>query len=284
MEADALGGNLDGYPAVRSSYVPHSLSMRPDVAPASLGAKARRLWRTTNRLPWCSSTPRTPTQREANAGGRLLVEATENGWWYFAPLALGSCVATYMTDADMLPHGGKRALREWWIDQVRSTEHVKAKVIDRRDSESGLLVRWARSQCLSAASGKGWLAVGDAAYAFDPLASQGIAKALEGARQSAEVVLRCLSGGENLLREHAQRVIEAYNGVPSDTQRLLSVGNALAISTVLASSTAHRVITCGWRISSVTQFARGGQSCSHQQRWVPFATCATSSSSRSTSS
>ena len=147
---------------------------------------------------------------EASAAGRLLVEATEKGWWYFAPLALGRCVATYITDADMLPHGGKRALREWWLGQVRSAEHVKAKVIDRRDPDNGLLVRWARSQCLSAASGKGWIAVGDAACAFDPLASQGIAKALEGAWQSAEVVLRCLSGGKNLLREHAQRVVEAY--------------------------------------------------------------------------
>jgi flavin-dependent dehydrogenase len=148
---------------------------------------------------------------ESNAGGRVLVEATENGWWYFAPLVSGNSVASYITDADMLPHGGKRALREWWIDQVRSTDHVKAKVIDRHGSESGLLARWARSQRLSAASGKGWLAVGDAAYAFDPLASQGIAKGLEGARQSAEVVLRCLSGGEDLLRDHTHRVIEAYN-------------------------------------------------------------------------
>jgi flavin-dependent dehydrogenase len=154
--------------------------------------------------------PRTDTT-ESNAGGRLLVEAAENGWWYFAPLASGSSVATYMTDADMLPHGGKRALHEWWIDQVRSTDHVKAKVIDRHGPEDGLLVRWARSQRLSPAFGKGWLAVGDAAYAFDPLASKGIAKGLEDARQSADVVLRYLSGSGDVLREHAERVIEAYN-------------------------------------------------------------------------
>lgn len=148
---------------------------------------------------------------EANAGGRLLVEATENGWWYFAPLASGGSVATYMTDADMLPHGGERALREWWIDQLRRTVHVKAKVIDRHASKNGLLVRWARSQHLSHACGKGWLAVGDAAQAFDPLASNGIAKGLESARQSAAVVLGCLSGREDLLGEHAERVVEAHN-------------------------------------------------------------------------
>lgn len=147
---------------------------------------------------------------EPSAGGRLLIETTENGWWYFAPLSLERSVAAYMTDADLLPRGGKKALREWWISQVRSTVHVKRKVVDRRGSESGLLVRWARSQCLSPAAGKGWLAVGDAAHAFDPLASNGIAKGLESARQSADLVLRCLSGGENSLREHTERVAESY--------------------------------------------------------------------------
>jgi 2-polyprenyl-6-methoxyphenol hydroxylase-like FAD-dependent oxidoreductase len=154
--------------------------------------------------------PRTH-RTESNGGGRVLVEATENGWWYFAPLASGSSVATYMTDADMLPHGGKKALREWWIDQVRSTDHVKANVIDHRGSESGFLVRWARSQRLSHASGKGWFAVGDAACAFDPLASRGIAKGLEGARQSADLVSRYLSGGAGVLREYADLAVEAYD-------------------------------------------------------------------------
>ena len=148
---------------------------------------------------------------EPNGGGRVLVEATENGWWYFAPLPLGSSVSMHMTDADMLPRKGKTALREWWLDQVRRTHHVRAKVTDRHHAENGLLVRWARSQHLSRASGKGWFAVGDAAYAFDPLASQGIAKGLEEAQQSANVVSRYLSGDAGVLHEHDERAVEAYD-------------------------------------------------------------------------
>jgi flavin-dependent dehydrogenase len=160
-----------------------------------------------------------PTHRtEATGGGRVLVEATENGWWYLGALALGSCVAMFMTDADMLPRGGKTSLRSWWLGQIRRTHHVWPNVADRHEVENGLLVRWARSQRLSHASGKGWFAVGDAAYAFDPLASQGIAKGLEGARQSADVVSRYLSGGAAVLHEHADRAVEAYD----DYRRLRS--------------------------------------------------------------
>jgi len=150
-------------------------------------------------------------QAGAGAGGRLLIEAAENGWWYFAPLSLGRSVAAYTTDADLLPRGGQKTVREWWINQVRSTVHVKAKLIDHQGSKNVLLVRWARSQRLSSAAGKGWLAVGDAACAFDPLESNGIAKALEGARKSADAVLRFLSGREDLLREHTRRMAEGYN-------------------------------------------------------------------------
>ena len=154
----------------------------------------------------------------SGSGGRVLVEATENGWWYVAPLASRYSVAMYMTDADALPRGGKAALQDWWLGQVRRTHHVREKVTDRHDAGSALLVRWARSQRLSHASGTGWFAVGDAAYAFDPLASQGIAKGLEGARPSAEIVSRYLDGDSGVLREHADHAVEAY----ADYRRLRS--------------------------------------------------------------
>lgn len=153
---------------------------------------------------------RSNNEAESRSGGRLLIEATESGWWYYAPLSSGRSVAALMTDADLLPRGGKKALREWWSEQIRGSLHVKAKAFNRQDFENDLLVRWARSQRLSEPAGKGWLAVGDAAHAFDPLASNGIAKALEGARQSADAVLRCLSRGENSLREYREWMVETY--------------------------------------------------------------------------
>jgi len=73
-----------------------------------------------------------------------------------------------------------------------------------------LQVTWARSQRLSRAAGEGWLAVGDAAYAFDPLASQGIAKAIDGARRGARTIASALSGDRGALRQHEHEAVDAY--------------------------------------------------------------------------
>ena len=144
-------------------------------------------------------------------GGRVLIEATENGWWYRAPLASDRSVTMYMTDADMLPRGGKANLHAWWINQLHKTNYVGANVTNHCVTGKGLVVRCARSQRLSYASGDGWLAVGDAAIAFDPLASRGISKGLEEAWHSADIVLRYLSGSASVFHEYADEVIEAYD-------------------------------------------------------------------------
>ncbi|SDX16965.1 NAD(P)/FAD-dependent oxidoreductase [Nitrosomonas communis] len=143
-------------------------------------------------------------------GGRVLIEATENGWWYRAPLASDRSVTMYMTDADMLPRGGKATLHAWWINQLHKTNYVGANTTNCV-SGRGLVVRCARSQRLSYASGNGWLAVGDAAIALDPLASRGISKGLEEAWHSADIVLRYLSGSANVLHEYADKVIQSYS-------------------------------------------------------------------------
>ena len=64
---------------------------------------------------------------------------------------------------------------------------------------SSLVVRSARSQYLDHAHGEGWLAIGDAALAFDPLASQGIAKALDHGTRAASHLVRHLAGDRTAL-------------------------------------------------------------------------------------
>lgn len=64
----------------------------------------------------------------------------------------------------------------------------------------------ASSACLDSAAGEGWIAVGDAACAFDPIAGQGLAQALGSARAGAEVVRRFLEGTPGALEEYARQV------------------------------------------------------------------------------
>ena len=78
-----------------------------------------------------------------------LIEAHETGWQYTAPLSGNRAVVAWMTDPDLTP-----------------------RIVE------GTTVFSARSQHLSPCAGPDWLAVGDAASAFDPLSSQGILRAL----------------------------------------------------------------------------------------------------------
>jgi len=142
--------------------------------------------------------------------GRILIETGESGWWYFAYLAGNRAVSAFMTDADLLPRSGPAALRTWWQSEADKTSLIRERLGDAASAEGALQVTWARSQRLSRAAGEGWLAVGDAAYAFDPLASQGIAKAIDGARRGARTIASALSGDRGALRQHEHEAVDAY--------------------------------------------------------------------------
>lgn len=105
-----------------------------------------------------------------------VVESARSGWWYTASLPGGRRVVSFMTDADIgrelgLPANGA------WADLVKDTSHI-AVAIGHGEAVSDCVVRPASSTHLSSAYGDAWLAVGDAAAAYDPLAGQGITKAL----------------------------------------------------------------------------------------------------------
>jgi flavin-dependent dehydrogenase len=105
-----------------------------------------------------------------------LVEAFADGWWYTAPLPGGGRVAACMTDSDLA-----RALGvtepDGWARALDSAPRVRRALGDA-SPRGDIVVRAARSRVLAPAAGDAWLAVGDAACAFDPLSSQGMLKAL----------------------------------------------------------------------------------------------------------
>jgi flavin-dependent dehydrogenase len=132
------------------------------------------------------------------ADSTTLVESVENGWWYASPLPGGRRVVAFLTDGDLLPAASAR--EENWCEALRQTTHVSASV--RGGLWSGKLVSSPAGTChLDRLSGPGWLAVGDAAMAWDPLSSQGIATAILTGGRANEVIFDCLRGdGEKLMR------------------------------------------------------------------------------------
>ena len=134
----------------------------------------------------------------------VLIEAVENGWWYSAGLANGAVVATFLSDHDLLPLSeGERATA--WLQALQSAKYTVARC-PRLLAMENLVVRTARTQCLSTAAGEGWLATGDAAMSFDPLSSEGISKAFAWATYAADATLNWRRGDRQSLQRYDEKV------------------------------------------------------------------------------
>lgn len=149
---------------------------------------------------------------------RLLLEAADDGWWYTVRAPDGRRVVAWLTDRDLSDApAGSRARDAWFRGRLIKTTWI-----------STILARWrwlpagplrgadARTGGLDRVAGPGWLAVGDAAFAVDPLSSQGIADALLTARSAAAVVQGQATGEayqervQAMRAGHGRRLREAY--------------------------------------------------------------------------
>ena len=143
---------------------------------------------------------------DAYVNTRSIVETAEDGWWYHACIKAPRSVCMFITDSDLLPGGGKHVLYDWWLQQLGRAHHMprqSGKVTD-------FFIRSASSQCLDVPVGLGWLAVGDAAMAFDPLASQGIAKALNHGSRAASAIFAHFRRDELSLMRFAEHLRREY--------------------------------------------------------------------------
>jgi flavin-dependent dehydrogenase len=141
----------------------------------------------------------------------LIVEATADGWWYSAPLVSGRLFTGWMTDFSLIGHTHYEAAA------MRSLEGapVHAKRIGRpRLSKVVGSATWA----MSPAAGPGWLAIGDAALARDPISGDGLTSALRSACEGADAMLRGLNGDEAVWASEVARL--AQNAARYQERRL----------------------------------------------------------------
>jgi flavin-dependent dehydrogenase len=109
---------------------------------------------------------------DGDAYAGTTVEAAPEGWWYTTPLPGGRRVIAYLTDHDLWREGSRD-----WHALLAGTRHIQGC------AGSGAMSAIPRACPAGAArtehlAGGAWLAVGDAAAAFDPLSSQGVATAV----------------------------------------------------------------------------------------------------------
>jgi flavin-dependent dehydrogenase len=138
--------------------------------------------------------------------GFTFVEATEQGWWYTAPLPGPRRVLAFHTDSDL---AAARVARDRLalFDQAQSLGELSSLLRDCSfvpDGACGFTA--AHSAALQPCAGAGWLAAGDAALAPDPLSAQGLFHALFTGLAAAEAADRYLSGAEDALVGYGQTV------------------------------------------------------------------------------
>lgn len=147
--------------------------------------------------------------RSGNFTRQVLLEAIPDGWWYAARLPDDRVVSMMVTESQMLPVLQQRD-RQGYQDALVATSLIgpalaKLSLVDPR------YYRWPiYSGLLDQAEGEDWMAIGDAASSYDPVASQGIYKALSdgisGGRRAAER----LNNGTRTNMTHTQEVRKRY--------------------------------------------------------------------------
>jgi flavin-dependent dehydrogenase len=130
-----------------------------------------------------------------------LVETEELGWWYSAKLPDGQMIVALMTDADL---GQQQDLttRSVWLSKLAQTVHTRQR-LEGGELVTAVKVHAAHSSYLMKPFGAGWLAVGDAAVAYDPLSASGIPRALDSGIWAARAIY-------DLLQHQDSTALELY--------------------------------------------------------------------------
>ncbi|MDQ0314308.1 glycine oxidase maturase GoxB [Amorphus orientalis] len=135
-----------------------------------------------------------------------LIEAVDDGWWYAALLADRRLVVQFYSDPDLIPRGLSGNL-DLWRRMAGQTAYISQWI----DSAGYALTEPPRlapagTSWLEESAGPDWLAVGDAAAAFDPLSAHGMTTALWTGLHGANAVTAALGGDLSELETYAARL------------------------------------------------------------------------------
>ncbi len=131
------------------------------------------------------------------------IEATKNGWWYAVPLPQNRFMTVFLTDIDLL---NKDFLKpNIYQEKVKNTKMISSLLpnIQKFQLNRKMLVCKASSSHLQQVFGAKWLAVGDAAFAYDPISSYGLVSAIGGGFYAGNAVADHLAGKEDALPTYA---------------------------------------------------------------------------------
>jgi 2-polyprenyl-6-methoxyphenol hydroxylase-like FAD-dependent oxidoreductase len=139
-----------------------------------------------------------------------MLEAAKEGWWYTANLPNGRIVAAFATEAEFARSMALHTPRHWML-LLKQTKHVGRRLNNCTLDPFPLTVRVVAPFRLDRFSEERWLAVGDAAAAYDPISSLGIEKAFGSALDAAATIARAIECGGFLSSDYGEGIARAFN-------------------------------------------------------------------------
>jgi flavin-dependent dehydrogenase len=124
---------------------------------------------------------------DTEATNTLYLEATENGWWAGLPYPDGGEWVTFSVSRREVTERGE-SLVQFWKRELKKTR-MFASLFTCRDDSLEVVSRASGTQRFERACGDSWFAVGDAAFALDPLSGEGIDFAIESAVMAVRALL-----------------------------------------------------------------------------------------------
>jgi flavin-dependent dehydrogenase len=190
--------DADGFLVTRARAEPVRARFLVDAsgrgAPASTRAVEGRRWLALDRQ--IAIMARTPRDAVTVGDTELCIEAVEEGWWYSAPQPGGDLVVALVTDADLVARGDRARLGSRFAAALARTRHTHARAGAPDLAGDAIRIVRADSGRLLGDRAPGFRAVGDAAFASDPLAGNGVAHALHSAITAAPEIDAALGGVE----------------------------------------------------------------------------------------
>lgn len=140
-----------------------------------------------------------------------LIETVAHGWWYSANIP-GNKVATAFLCQPTPAQRSQWLTETGWWQLAQAAPHTCHRLLQGN-------CHWltppkfvaADSGILEQTYGPGWVAVGDAAMTYDPIASHGIMMALVGARDASQAIIEFMKGKETAFAEYDQMMRAAYS-------------------------------------------------------------------------
>ena len=147
---------------------------------------------------------------EAPMPHQILIEATANGWWYVAPQKGKEITLLFFTDRDLVPE--KKNTTAFIEKELANTVHISKLLAFALLDFENLKIMPAGTSKLDKIYGDYWMAVGDAAYTFDPISSYGITSALASGYYAGHALASVLENKKDAMQAYSYVIENAFQG------------------------------------------------------------------------